>query len=235
MSMQFYASPEQVMSDRAEYARKNIARGRPLVGTIYDDGILLVAENLSHSLHKISEIYDRIAFAGVGRYNEFDQLRVAGVRHADTKGYTYSREDVDARSLANSYSQFMGQVFTHELKPFEVEILVAEVGTGDAPDQLYHIAFDGTVTDKDNFAVLGVLGGDTGAQVAERMNSRFRKDWTLEEALPAVVSSLEGPDRQIAASALEVAMLVRSRPQRCFERMDEARISELLGRGGEAA
>ena len=129
MSMPYYVAPEQVMKDRAEYAQKGIARGRSLVATTYDAGIAVVAENPSRSLHKISEIYDRIAFGGVGKYNEYDQLRVAGVRHADTKGYAYSREDVDARSLANLYAQYLGNVFTHEMKPLEVEILVAELGT----------------------------------------------------------------------------------------------------------
>ncbi len=128
MSMPYYVAPEQVMKDRAEYAQKGIARGRSLVATTYDLGIVIVAENPSRSLHKISEIYDRIAFGGVGKYNEYDQLRVAGVRHADTKGYAYSREDVDARSLANLYAQYLGNVFTHEMKPLEVEVLVAELG-----------------------------------------------------------------------------------------------------------
>ncbi len=130
MTMPYYVAPEQVMKDRAEYAQKGIARGRSLIATTYDAGIVIVADNPSRSLHKISEIYDRIAFAGVGKYNEFDQLRVSGIRHADTKGYAYSREDVDARSLANLYAQYLGQVFTHEMKPLEVEILVAELGTG---------------------------------------------------------------------------------------------------------
>src|SRR6202142_3231985 len=140
MTMPFYVAPEQVMKDRAEYAQKGIARGRALVAAIYDAGVLIVAENPSRSLHKISEIYDRVAFAGVGKYNEFDQLRVAGVRHADTKGFAFSREDVDARSLANLYAQFLGQVFTHEMKPLEVEVLVAEGGIGGRANQLYHIA-----------------------------------------------------------------------------------------------
>ena len=128
MSMPFYVAPEQFMKDKADFARKNIGRGRPLVATVYADGILICAENTSKTLHKVSEIYDRIAFAGVGRYSEFDQLRIAGVRHADLKGYSFSREDVDARSLANAYAQILNQVFTHEIKPLEVEILVAEVG-----------------------------------------------------------------------------------------------------------
>src|SRR5262245_51779831 len=128
MSMPFYVAPEQVMKDRADYARKGIARGRALVALSYADGILICAENTSHTLRKISEIYDRIAFAGVGKYNEFDQLRIAGVRHADLKGYSFSREDVDARSLGNQYAQILGQIFTHEMKPMEVEILVAEIG-----------------------------------------------------------------------------------------------------------
>src|SRR3989449_10008927 len=145
------------MKDRSEYAHKGIARGRSVVGMEYVDGLLFIAENPSATLHKISEIYDRIAFAGVGRYSEFEQLRIAGVRHADLKGYSFSREDVDARSLANAYAQILNQVFTHEIKPLEVEILVAEVANaeGGSHDQLYHILYDGTVMDEDKFSVLG--------------------------------------------------------------------------------
>src|SRR6185369_10864544 len=155
MSMPFYVAPEQVMKDRADYARKGIARGRSLAAVVYDEGILICAENPSSTLRKISEIYDRIAFAGVGKYNEFDSLRIAGVRHADLKGFSYSREDVDARSLANAYAQILGQVFTHDLKPMEVEILVAEVAPTPDDDELYHILYDGTVMDERNFSVLG--------------------------------------------------------------------------------
>ncbi len=223
--MQFYAPPEQVMKDRADYARKNIARGRPLVAVTYEDGILLAAENLSRSLHKVSEIYDRIAFAGVGRYNEFDQLRVAGVRHADTKGYAYSREDVDARSLANSYAQFMGQVFTHELKPLEVEILVAELGVEPENDQLYHILYDGTVVDEERFTV---LGGDA-EEIASRMEQAFQDRWRLEEAVPAVVGALSGPDRSLEPAALEIAVLARSNGRRAFGRIGDGRLAEMLG------
>ena len=143
------------MKDRADYARKGIARGRGLVALAYDDGIVLVAENPTNTLRKVSEIYDRIAFAGVGKYNEFDQLRVAGVRAADVKGYQYSRDDVDARSLANQYAQILGQVFTHEIKPMEVEILVAEVGVTHAGDVMFHILYDGTVFDEHSISVLG--------------------------------------------------------------------------------
>ncbi|MEZ5322692.1 MAG: proteasome subunit alpha [Microthrixaceae bacterium] len=155
MSMPFYVAPEQMMKDRADYARKGIARGRSLVAVVFEEGILLCAENPSRMLRKISEIYDRIAFAGVGKYNEFDQLRIAGVRHADLKGYAYSREDVEARGLANQYAQMLGQVFTHEMKPLEVEILVAEVGLHTADDQLFHIQYDGTLVDEEGFSVLG--------------------------------------------------------------------------------
>ena len=165
MSMPYYVSPEQVMKDRADYARKGIAKGRSLAGVVCADGIVIVAENHSRTLHKVSEIYDRIAFAGVGKYNEFDSLRVAGVRAADIRGYNYSREDVDARSLAFSYAQMLGQVFTHEMKPMEVEILVAEVGFGDAADadgddsgdRLFHVLYDGTVMDHSQPFVCGLF------------------------------------------------------------------------------
>ncbi len=224
MTMPYYVAPEQVMKDRAEYAQKGIARGRSLVATTYDDGILVVAENPSRSLHKVSEIYDRIAFAGVGKYNEFDQLRVSGVRHADTKGYAYSRDDVDARSLANLYAQYLGQVFTHEMKPLEVEILVAELGTERKPDQLYHIAYEGTITDEDRYAV---LGGETQA-IADRMEEVWRSGWEIAEATRAVVGALGGADRVLAPTDLEVAVLARGNGRRTFRRIEDAGLDALL-------
>src|SRR3984893_6976143 len=174
MSMPFYVAPEQFMKDKADFARKNIARGRPLVATVYAEGIVLCAENTSKTLHKVSEIYDRIAFAGVGKYNEFDQLRRSGVQFADVKGYQFSREDVDARSLANLYAQYIGNVFTHEMKPLEVEILVAEVGHEPSGDQLFHILYDGTVVDEDHVTV---LGGEAEA-IAARMDKAFKDGWS---------------------------------------------------------
>ncbi len=224
MTMPFYVAPEQVMKDRAEYAQKGIARGRSLVACVYNDGILIVAENPSRSLHKVSEIYDRIAFAGVGKYNEFDQLRVSGVRHADTKGFAFSREDVDARSLANLYAQYLGQVFTHEMKPLEVEILVAELGVDGKPDQLYHIAYEGTITDEDRFAV---LGGETET-ISDRVAQSYQSDWALDGALRATVAALAGPDRTLEPGDLEVAVLARGNGRRAFRRLDHEELGELL-------
>ena len=222
MSMPYYVAPEQVMKDRAEYAQKGIARGRSLVATTYDVGIAIVAENPLRSLHKISEIYDRIAFGGVGKYNEYDQLRVAGVRHADTKGYAYSREDVDARSLANLYAQYLGNVFTHEMKPLEVEILVAELG--DVENQLYHIAYEGTITDEDRFAV---LGGDAET-ITERVAAAWQPDWGMAAAIKAAAAALAGPDRTLAADDLEVAILSRGNGRRTFRRIDGEELAQLL-------
>jgi proteasome alpha subunit len=224
MSMPFYVAPEQFMRDKADFARKNIARGRPLVATIYDDGVLICAENASKSLHKVSEIYDRIAFAGVGRYNEFDQLRRAGVQHADIKGYQFSREDVDARALANLYAQHIGNVFTHEMKPLEVEILVCEVGAELSGDQLFHILYDGTVVDEEHFTV---LGGEAEA-IATRMSEAFDSAWTLGPALRAAVKALAGPDRTLAAPGLEVAVLTRRNGRRTFRRIEDDETEALL-------
>ena len=224
MSMPFYVAPEQVMKDRADYARKGIARGRALVAVRYADGIALVAENPSNTLRKISEIYDRIAFAGVGKYNEFDQLRVAGVRAADLKGFQYSRDDVDARSLANNYAQILGQIFTHEMKPMEVEILVAEVGVRGDDDQLFHILYDGTVVDERRFSV---LGGDAEA-IASRLNERYADDQSLDAALQSATAALSGPDRTLAADDLEVAVLSRLNGRRCFKRLADAVVAASL-------
>ncbi|MEZ5250949.1 MAG: proteasome subunit alpha, partial [Ilumatobacteraceae bacterium] len=225
MSMPFYVAPEQVMKDRADYARKGIARGRALVAVRYDDGIALVAENPSNTLRKISEIYDRIAFAGVGKYNEFDQLRVAGVRAADLKGFQYSRDDVDARSLANQYAQILGQIFTHEMKPMEVEILVAEVGAHGNDDQLFHILYDGTVMDEKGYSV---LGGDAEA-ISGRMADVDRSALTLDGAVRAATSALSGPDRSLTCDDLEVAVLARSNGRRCFRRLTDDEVAGLLG------
>ncbi len=224
MSMPYYVAPEQVMKDRAEYAQKGIARGRSLVATTYDVGIVIVAENPSRSLHKISEIYDRIAFGGVGKYNEYDQLRVAGVRHTDTKGYAYSREDVDARSLANLYAQYLGNVFTHEMKPLEVEILVAELGGDDRPDQLYHIAYEGTITDEERFAV---LGGDAET-INERVAAAWQAEWDLASALKAATVALAGPDRVLEPADLEVATLSPGNGRRAFRRIADEELAQLL-------
>jgi proteasome alpha subunit len=227
MSMPFYVAPEQVMKDRADYARKGIARGRALIALRYDGGILICAENPSNTLRKISEIYDRIGFAGVGRYSEFDQLRIAGVRHADLKGYSFSREDVDARSLANAYAQILNQVFTHEIKPLEVEILVAEVGEpGDEhrADQLFHILYDGTVMDEQHFSV---LGGEA-VEITQRIESTWRDGLSLAESVPIAVAALAGPERTLTADDLEVAVLRRANGRRAFHRVEGDALTELV-------
>jgi len=224
MSMPFYVAPEQVMKDRADYARKGIARGRSAVAVLYLDGILVVAENSSATLHKVSEIYDRIAFAGVGKYNEFDQLRIAGVRHADLKGFQYSREDVDARSLANAYAQMLGQIFTHEMKPMEVEILVAEVGLDPGDDQVFHILYDGSVVDEDRYSV---IGGDAEA-IGTRLEAAYEPGLDLAGALHADVSALAGPDRILTGPELEVAVLARGNGRRAFRRLDDRDLSGML-------
>jgi len=224
MTTPFYVAPEQLMKDRADYARKGIARGRALVALRYVDGIVVVAENPSETLRKVSEIYDRIAFAGVGKYNEFDQLRVAGIRAADLKGYQYSRDDVDARSLANQYAQILGNIFTHELKPMEVEILVAEVGLVPADDQMFHLLYDGTVMDQKNIAV---LGGDAEA-IEGRMQEGFNDDLGLAAAVKLGVAALAGSDREIPVIELEVAILRRGSGRRCFARLSDAEVTALF-------
>ena len=224
MTMPFYVAPEQVMKDRADYARKGIARGRALVAVRYAEGIALVAENPSNTLRKISEIYDRIAFAGVGKYNEFDQLRVAGVRAADLKGYQYSRDDVDARSLANNYAQILGQIFTHEMKPMEVEILVAEVGITPEGDQLFHILYDGTVVDERHYTV---LGGDAEA-IGGHMKENFADGQPLEAAVRQATKALAGTERTLTANDLEVALLSRTNGRRCFVRLSDDEVATAL-------
>jgi proteasome alpha subunit len=225
MSMPFYVSPEQMMNDKAAYARKGIAKGRSLVGMLYEDGILLAAENPSQVLHKISEIYDRIAFAGAGMYSEYDSLRRQGVQFADVRGYQYSREDVDARSLANAYAQVMHSVFTTEVKPLEVEILVAELGLDAEGDQLFRITFDGIIVDEDHFSV---LGGES-EPVADRLKESWSAGLSPADALRTARAALAGPDRTLEAGSLEVAVLSRGNGRRAFRRILGDELAGLLG------
>ncbi|MEI6701397.1 MAG: proteasome subunit alpha [Actinomycetota bacterium] len=225
MSMPYYVGPEQMMKDKAEFAQKGIARGRSLVATVAADGIVLVAENPSRSLHKISEIYDRIAFGGVGKYNEYDQLRVAGVRQADMKGLAYSREDVDARALANAYAQYVGGVFANEhMKPLEVELVVAELGDASRQTQLYHVAYEGTITDRHDFVV---LGGEAG-QIMDRIEAHYDASHDVGRALQVAVTALAGPDRSLEAHEIEVAVLSNRNGRRCFARVIGDELSSLL-------
>jgi proteasome alpha subunit len=234
MSIPFYASAEQIMRDRSEYARKGIARGRSVVVLHYADGVLFVAENTSPALHKVSEIYDRIGFAAVGKYNEFENLRVAGIRLADLRGYSYDRRDVTARALANAYAQTLGAIFTEQQKPYEVELCVAEVGAEAAQDQLYRLSYDGTIVDEPNFLV---MGGQADA-VAGQVRDAYRPGLPLAEAMAVAVRALgsvggeNGAQRNLAADGLEVAVLDRNRAKRKFRRITGAALASMLP-GGE--
>jgi proteasome alpha subunit len=250
--MPFYVSPEQAMKDKADYARKGIARGRNSVVLQYDEGILFVAPNPSSALHKVSEIYDRIGFAAVGRYNEYENLRKAGVRYADLTGYQYDRGDVTARGLANWYAQILGTIFTESNKPYEVEIVVAEVGESADGDQIYRITFDGSVADEHGFVAMG----GQADQVAGVLRERYREGMPVAGALAAAIAALSsqggagqggtgqgsasqgsggsqgnGERPEINASQLEVAALVRGRAHRTFRRITGARLTELLDQG----
>ena len=235
MAMQFYASPEQLMRDRSEYARKNIARTRSAIVLSYEGGVLLFTENVSTALHKISEIYDRIGFCAVGRYNEFETLRSFGVRLADLRGYSYDRRDVTGRALANAYAQNLGAIFTDQTKPFEVEICVAEVGRTPAQDELYRNSFDGSVQTEPGFLVIGGQAEPVAAVVRERHNS----DMSLTEALKMAVDALSsvggegGNKRDIPRHQFEVAVLDRRKTGRTFRRITGAALDALLNGSGK--
>ncbi|ADU10906.1 proteasome subunit alpha [Micromonospora aurantiaca] len=236
MAMQFYASPEQIMRDRSELARKGIARGRSAVVLSYEGGVLFVAENLSSTLHKVSEIYDRIGFAAVGRYNEFENLRRAGVRMADLNGLSYDRRDVTGLALANAYAQTLGAIFTEQSKPFEVEICVAEVGATAEDDSLYRVTYDGSVNDEPGRMA---MGGQAEA-ISGVLKNEHRPEMSLSEAVRAAMKALSsvggegGAARTIAANQLEVAVLDRRRVGRTFRRVTGAALTALLEGDAEA-
>jgi len=230
MSIPYYVGPEQLMKDRADYARKGIARGRSVIVMQYVDGILFVAENPSRALHKVSEMYDRIGFAAVGKYNEFEILRVAGVRLADLRGYSYDRIDVTGRGLANAYAQTLGSVFTTEPKPYEVEIVVAEVGDIIEDDQIYRLTYDGSVADEHGFAA---MGGQVD-QISAELGRRWRQGMSLKEGVHLAVGLLSASGdateaRTLDEASLEVAILDRTRSaSRKFRRLQGSALNDLL-------
>ena len=234
MPLPYYVSPEQMMQDKAEYAKKGIAKGRSIVAMEYDQGILLVADNPS-SLNKISEIYDRIAFSGAGRYSEFENLRKAGIRHADMKGYLYSRDDVNAKSLVNAYSQVLGTVFSQEIKPLEVEILVVSVGFNEEENAIYRISFDGSIFDEKRFTVIGGKAEAILTYLKNRIPSspnghpetaRERLS-SLSEAIQICVDAIEeGNHQKPNQKGLEVSVLDWSQKGRVFRRIEPSELAQ---------
>jgi len=225
MPLPYYVSPEQIMQDKAEYAQKGIAKGRSIIVLEYQDGIVFFADNPSASLNKISEVYDRIAFAGAGKYSEFESLRKAGIRHADLKGYAYSREDVTAKSLANAYSQTLGTIFSQEIKPFEVEILVAEINNNPETNEIYRILYDGNISDEKGYTV---IGGRSDA-IKIFLKERYRSKMTLKDALTLSTEALESAvNMKLPKENMEVAVLDRNRNGRKFKRIKIDELSELL-------
>ena len=229
MSTPFYVSPEQVMKDKSDYARKGIARGRSVLTLAYADGMVFLGENPSNALHKISEIYDKIAFAAVGKYNEFENLRLAGVRYADLRGYQYDRRDVTSRGLANAYAQTLGSIFTESGKPYEVEIVVAEVGDTAADDQLYRLTYDGSVGEEHGFVVMGGNSEPITNYVKERHDPTAPLDVVVQLAVAAISHAPDGSSRTLFAGDLEAAVLDRTRPRRAFQRLLGPRLERLLG------
>ncbi|MCW2586714.1 MAG: proteasome and subunit [Frankiales bacterium] len=230
MTTPFYVSPEQIMRDKSDYARKGIARGRAVLVMVYADGVLFCGENPSRALHKISEIYDRIAFAAVGKYNEFENLRLAGVRYADLRGYQYDRSDVTSRGLANAYAQTLGTIFTESGKPYEVELTVAEVGDAPADDQLYRLTYDGSVAEEHGYVVMG----GNSEPISAAVKDAFAADASLEDAVRLAVKALgaagDGAEaRTIAPASLEAAVLDRTRTRRTFKRLTAERLGTILG------
>ncbi len=225
MALPYYVSPEQMMQDKAEYARKGIAKGKSIIVLEYADGMLLMAENPSASLNKISEIYDRIAFAGAGRYSEFENLRKAGIRYADMKGFAYDREDVTAKSLANAYSQTIGNVFSEAMKPLEVEILVVEVADGGLPNELYRIAFDGSIGDEKGFAAIG----GQAEELRLHLKDKYEVGLDQKAALRLATQALEAvSSAKVKPQSLEVAILERSRTGRKFRRLSHSDLTAIL-------
>jgi proteasome alpha subunit len=216
MTTPFYVPPEQLMKDRAEYARKGIARGRSIVAVEYDTGILLLGENPSGALQKISEIYDRIAFAGVGKFNEFEQLRIGGIRRADLTGYAYSRSDVTAKSLANAYAQTLGLIFTQEVKPYEVEVMVVELGDIDVDNRIFKVTYDGTLSEERHFAAIG----GTEESLRQRLSERYAAGASLQEAIAWAKDACSADtDGGVADGGWEAAVVDRTNGRRSFRRL----------------
>jgi proteasome alpha subunit len=232
LSFQPYVPPEQLIKDRSDYARKGIAKGRSVVGLEYADGILFLAENPSGTLHKISEIYDKIAFAGVGRYSEFEDLRISGVRLADLRGYAYGREDVTAKTIANAYAQALSTIFTNQLKPYEVELLIGQVGEQGEENELFHILFDGSVADEKGYVAMGGRSEDLTAA----LGGAYAEGLSLPEAVRMATRALSSvEEKTVDAPNLEGAVLDRNRGRRKFRRVTEEELASFLSESAPSA
>jgi proteasome alpha subunit len=242
VSFPYFISPEQAMRERSELARKGIARGRSVVALAYSGGVLFVAENPSRSLQKVSELYDRVGFAAVGRFNEFDNLRRGGIQFADTRGYAYDRRDVTGRQLANVYAQTLGTIFTEQAKPYEVELCVAEVahfGETKSPE-LYRITYDGSINDEPHYVVMG----GTTEPISTALNESYAENADLADAVKIAVDALRagiasgngssGEQRTLGVSTLEVAILDTNRPRRAFRRITGTALEALLPEGNSS-
>jgi len=225
LSFQPYVPPEQLIKDRSEYARKGIAKGRSVVALEYADGLLFLAENPSGTLHKISEIYDRIAFAGVGRYSEFEDLRISGVRLADLRGYAYGREDVTAKTIANAYAQALATIFTAQIKPYEVELLIGQVGDRPGESELFHILFDGSVADEKGHVAMG----GRSDELTEALSNAYQEGSSLADAVRAATGALSSvEEKPVEAPNLEAAVLDRNRGRRKFRRLADGELASIL-------
>jgi proteasome alpha subunit len=223
MSVPYYVPPEQLIKDRSDFARAGVAKGRPAVAASCAEGIVLVTENSSRSLHKIGELYDRLAFAGVGRYSEFEALRVAGIRYVDLHGYAYDRSDVHARALAGAYASALAEAFTGQPKPLEVEIALAEVGATAGDDQIFRCSFDGFVSDDGTLAMIG----GSPEQAAE-LRARHDPEAGCGEVLRLAVGALAGDGPVPAPAGLEAALLARGAERRSFRRLAASDLARWL-------
>ena len=156
MPLPYYVSPEQMMKDKAEYARKGIARGRSIVTLEYQRGHPAGGrEPLQPPAQGLRDLRpDRLR--GVGKYNEFENLRIAGIRHADVKGYSYSRGDVDGQGAGQRLLPGAGQ----HLHPGHQALRGRGAGGRGGDDngsksEIYHILYDGTIEDEKNYAAMG--------------------------------------------------------------------------------
>jgi proteasome alpha subunit len=234
MPTPYYVSPEQIMQEKEDFARKGIEKAKEVIALEYQDGIVMVAENPLATVFKISEIYDRITLAATGLYPDYEALRVAGIQAAEVKGFTYNREDVTAKWLTNVYSQHIGAIHRQaDAKPLEIELLLCEIREdASSSNRIYHLSFDGTFWEDNRYAVIGGRAEKITANLEDKytegldLNGAVKLAVKVFETLEAEVGN-EHP-YEITADTIEAAVLDETRNRRKFRRLLPDELNEIL-------
>ncbi len=176
---------QQTLRQKADYVLDRLREGSPVVGISAQEGVLLCT--VRRSQRKIFEIYDRLAFAGLGNPSDLEAVRQLAVDFAHAEGFQRSPQDVSIQRVVGfAVSPALKRHFSDPLRlPLVLCGLFAQVGDASGDDLFYILNYDGEFSLVKHYAA--VAGA---AHVAERMKEALgdlKKPPTYEAALEAAI------------------------------------------------